>query len=95
VQAIAYAPAMMVRHLEIEGVRDYLEKKSIYGRVNRNPDVSPQRPLPLRTRLQLAMRVIRERRLGPGTAIGLIGALAAGAVQFDWQRRRSGGRPHH
>ena len=92
--AVAYAPEMLVRHLEIASIGDYLRKKAIYGRVNRDPAVSPGRALSLRTRLALAARVARDRGTPMAGTIGFLGALAAGAIRFEWERRSSGGRWH-
>jgi glycosyltransferase involved in cell wall biosynthesis len=88
--ALAYAPGMMVRHLEIEGVGDYLRKKSIYGNVNRNAAVSPVRALPVGTRMKLALQLVRSRGGSPAAALEFLAVLAAGAIRFDWERRKRG-----
>ena len=89
---LRYAPEVLVRHLEIAGIRDYLKKKSIYGQVNGDRELATPRALPLATRLRLALRAKRERRASLADTIGFLGVLAAGTVRFQWQRWRSGGQ---
>jgi glycosyltransferase involved in cell wall biosynthesis len=84
---VKYAPEMIVRHLEIASTGDYFEKKGAYGRVNGDPKLRLAVPVPLSTRVRLALGVLRRRRPNPAAAAGFLAALAAGALQFDWQRR--------
>ena len=86
-QVLSYCPEAVVRHLEIAGIRDYLNKRAIYGGVNSNRDLSTPDSLSLATRLNLALRVRRERGGSFATNIGFLGALAAGAGRFEWERR--------
>jgi glycosyltransferase involved in cell wall biosynthesis len=85
---VHYAPDVVVRHLEISRVADYLRKKSIYGRVDRKRGIANRRALPLAERLELALRINREFGVSIATNIGFLGSLAAGAARFEWEMRR-------
>jgi len=86
---VRYDPAIVVRHLEIESVGNYLEKKYEYGRVTGSHTGFTGFPagLPFRERMQLARKVIREHPVV--STIGFGAALAAGAVLFEWSRRKA------
>jgi hypothetical protein len=86
-QILSYSPEAVVRHLEIAGIRDYLNKKAIYGAVNSNRDLSTPASLPLASRLRLALRVLGERGGSLAASVGFLGVLAAGAGLFEWERR--------
>ena len=86
--AVTHSPDVLVRHLEIGSARDYLRKKGIYGRINRNPELSPSRSLPLTTRCGLALQVVRARGGSLADKIAFLGVLVAGAIRFDWERRK-------
>jgi glycosyltransferase involved in cell wall biosynthesis len=85
---VHYAADVVVRHLEISRVADYLRKKGIYGRVDGKRGVANRRALPLAERLELALRINREFGVSIATNIGFLGSLAAGAVRFEWEMRR-------
>jgi glycosyltransferase involved in cell wall biosynthesis len=87
VTVLRYAPEVLVRHLEIDSIRDYLEKKGIYGKVNRNADLSPQ-ALPLAGRFELAGQVMRKCGCSLAERIAFLGVLGAGAMEFEWERRK-------
>jgi len=88
---VKYAPDALVRHLEIDGISNYLEKKRIYGKLNRDSGIATPEALSLATRFELAARVKREQGSSFIESIGFLGILAAGAMQFELERR-SGGR---
>jgi glycosyltransferase involved in cell wall biosynthesis len=87
---LQYAPEVLVRHLEIAGIRDYLRKKRVYGKVNRDFAVATPQALPLATRWALAVQAKRERASSLAETIGFLSVLAAGATQFEWERRKIG-----
>jgi glycosyltransferase involved in cell wall biosynthesis len=88
---VKYVPQAVVRHLEVASVRDYVEKKGIYGQVNQSRELVTPNALPLGVRLELALRANRERRGSLAHAVGLLAVLAAGAIRFEWERRQGGG----
>jgi glycosyltransferase involved in cell wall biosynthesis len=90
VGVIQYAPEVLVRHLDMAGLRDYLEKKRIYGKVNRDPETATPQGMPLAARLELAAQVRRQRAGSLAEGLGFLGVLAAGAMQFEWERRMGG-----
>jgi glycosyltransferase involved in cell wall biosynthesis len=85
--AVQYAPGMLVRHLEIAGVRDYLRKKATYGQVHRDGRLAPS-ALPLASRCEAALEASREHRGSLADAIVFFGILGAGALRFEWERWR-------
>jgi glycosyltransferase involved in cell wall biosynthesis len=85
---VQYAPAVVVRHLEISRVEDYLRKKGIYGRVDGRRGMANRRALPLIERMALALRIKRESGASIAMNIGFLGSLAAGAARFEWEMRR-------
>ena len=87
-EVLQYASQALVRHLEITSIRVYLKKKGIYGRVNRSHELATPGSLPLVTRAGLALRIKRDRGSSLAANIGFLGALAAGAVRYEWERRR-------
>jgi glycosyltransferase involved in cell wall biosynthesis len=87
---LKYAPEVVVRHLEIAGVRDYLRKKRVYGKVNRDSAVATPQALPLATRWALALQAKRDCSSSLAETIGFLSVLAAGATQFEWERRKIG-----
>jgi glycosyltransferase involved in cell wall biosynthesis len=86
--AVKYVPEMLVRHLEIAGVRDYLDKKATYGQVHRDQHLGARSPLPLTSRCQVALHASRAHCGSLADRIGFFGVLAAGALRFEWQRWR-------
>jgi hypothetical protein len=85
--AVKYSPDILVRHLEIASISDYLLKKTIYGQVNRNRETG-SRPLSLTTRLELARRTVHESRGSLADKVVFWGVLAIGALRFEWERSR-------
>lgn len=86
--SIRYAPGARVRHLEIATARDYLRKKRVYGKVNAEPDRGAE-ALPWSVRAGLALAAARTTRGSAADRIAFWGVLAAGAIQFEWERRRA------
>jgi glycosyltransferase involved in cell wall biosynthesis len=86
---LRYAPQAVVRHLEIANIHDYLEKKSVYGRVSRNSELATPRALSLGTRFKLALSARKKAAASVADSIGFFGVLAAGAARFEWQRRQN------
>jgi glycosyltransferase involved in cell wall biosynthesis len=91
--ALQYSPDMMVRHLEIAGVSDYLRKKTIYGRVHRHMEPGAPHSLPVATRFELALRANRERGGSLVDTLVFFGILAAGAIRFEWCAARKRALP--
>jgi glycosyltransferase involved in cell wall biosynthesis len=85
---VHYAPDVVIRHLEISRVADYLRKKGIYGRVDGKRGVAKRRALPLAERVELALRIKRECGASIAMNISFLGSLAAGAARFEWEMRR-------
>jgi glycosyltransferase involved in cell wall biosynthesis len=83
---LKYAPGAVVRHLEIDGIRDYLDKKAVYGKVNGDRALATPGSIPLASRLKVALKVQREQGGSVATRIGFIGTLVAGAIRFERQR---------
>jgi glycosyltransferase involved in cell wall biosynthesis len=82
-EIVHYDSEMLVRHLEIVGVSDYLKKKEIYGRVRACfRDREMPEPLPLLTRLDMAKRTLTGH--SSSEAVRFCAVLAAGMVGFEW-----------
>lgn len=82
-EIVHYESEMSVRHLEMVGVSDYLEKKKIYGRVRaRFRDREMPEALPLLTRLDMARKTLAGH--SPSEAVQFCAVLAAGMVGFEW-----------
>jgi glycosyltransferase involved in cell wall biosynthesis len=78
-----YDPEVVVRHLEIATVSDYLEKKATYGHVRAaTRDRGTPEPLPLRTRLNMARKTLRGQ--SASDAMRFCAVLAAGMFGFEW-----------
>jgi hypothetical protein len=84
---LQYSPDVVVRHLEISRIADYLRKKSTYARVDRRSDAATPRALSLPQRVELALQVNRSGG-SAGMSIGFLGWLAVGAARFEWERLR-------
>jgi hypothetical protein len=82
--ALRYIPDMMVRHLEIAGIRDYLRKKMIYGRLRRLKVPGAPLSLPLAARWELALQARRESAGSLADTVAFFSTLAAGAIVFEW-----------
>ena len=79
---VRFVPAVSVRHLEIAGVRDYLRKKHIYGRVNWDiREVGSPEALTLSKRFQSFRSAARRTAGPPGSAVLLL-LLGIGAACF-------------
>jgi glycosyltransferase involved in cell wall biosynthesis len=89
-RVLSYAPNAVVRHLEIAGIHDYLEKKRIYGKTNGDCELLSPSPLPISARFELAAQVLRESRNSVIDRIAFCTVLAAGAMQFEWGHRMGG-----
>ena len=89
---LKYEPRMLVRHLEIAGIRDYLDKKRIYGQTNGKPALATPSALSLGERLSVALKARRVCRGSLADSAGFACVLAAGALSFEWQRIKGGGR---
>jgi len=83
---LRYVPGAVVRHLEIESIRDYLEKKAVYGKVNHDPATATPQPLPLAARLELAMSARPSGGGSMAESMRFWGTLALGAALFEWKR---------
>lgn len=86
---LKYAPEVMVRHLEIAAISDYLQKKVVYGRFSRDSELATPKALSLAERFELALKVKRQSGASLTENIGFLSVLAAGAVQFEWERRKT------
>jgi hypothetical protein len=78
---VKYSAEILVRHLEIASISDYLRKKTIYGHVNRDREVGSP-PLPLTTRLELARKAAHNGRGSLADKVAFFGVLAMGALRF-------------
>jgi glycosyltransferase involved in cell wall biosynthesis len=78
--AVHYSPSLVVRHLEIEGLRDYYAKCLVYGRSIGSLNGSSGRPLTVRERLVVWREAIRRERLTPFQGAALLAALSGGAA---------------
>jgi glycosyltransferase involved in cell wall biosynthesis len=77
--AVHYSPSLVVRHLEIDGLRDYYAKCLVYGRSISLLNGARGRPLAPRERLAVWREVVRRERLSPLRGAALLATLAAGA----------------
>ena len=86
--SVRHVPEAYVRHLEIASLADYFEKKRVYGRVNADPELGAN-ALSLPVRLRLAARAMHSGQGSSAERIAFCMALARGAIQFEWERRRA------
>ena len=78
--AIRYSPRLVVRHLEVDGLRDYYTKCLVYGRSIGSLNGAPGRALSHRERMAIWREAVRNERLSPARGLALLAALAAGAA---------------
>jgi hypothetical protein len=95
---VRYAPSALLRHLEIEGVTDWLRKASTYGRSGVGyGSLSRTRPLSFTERWAVMQQVIAGNSYSASRALSLAGLLAAGGMAYDfsrlWQTLRTARRP--
>ena len=78
--AVRYSPSLVVRHLEVDGLRAYYAKCLVYGRsIGSLPGV-PGRALTARERLAVWREAVRRERLSPLRGAALFATLCAGAA---------------
>lgn len=86
--AVAYAPDMVVRHLEMRSLADYFHKRSVYGRSNEQ--IAREivfRPLRNGERWAIYRRTLNHTRVKL-SALVLLLLLGAGAFVYERSRRR-------
>ncbi len=84
VRAIAYAPGMVVTHLELKGVGDYFRKRLVYGKSNAGISRSSEfRSLSLRARLAILSHMIRNDAVSPWILLLLVLLLVPGSLLYD------------
>jgi glycosyltransferase involved in cell wall biosynthesis len=84
VRSIAYAPGMVVTHLELKGVGDYLRKRIVYGKSNAGISRGSEfRSLSLRARLAILSHMIRNDAVSPWILLLLVLLLAPGSLLYD------------
>jgi glycosyltransferase involved in cell wall biosynthesis len=79
-EGVRYSPRLVVRHLEIDGLRDYYAKCLVYGRSIGSLNGAPGRPLTASERLHVWREAVRSERLSPARGFALLAALAGGAA---------------
>lgn len=78
--AVRYSPHLVVRHLEIDGLRRYYAKCLVYGRSIGSLNGAPGRPLTWRERLSIWREAVRSEQLSSARGLVLLATLAAGAA---------------
>jgi glycosyltransferase involved in cell wall biosynthesis len=78
--AVRYSPRLVVRHLEIDGLRDYYAKCLVYGRSIGSLNGASGRPLRGRERLAVWREAVRHEGLSPLRGLVLLATLSGGAV---------------
>jgi glycosyltransferase involved in cell wall biosynthesis len=79
-EAVRYAPQLVVRHLEIVGLRDYYAKCLLYGRSIGSLNGAPWRPLSVRERLAVWQEAVRREDLSLLRGAALLATLSGGAA---------------
>lgn len=80
---VRYDSEVVVRHLEVASVSDYLEKKATYGQVRAaNQNRGMPEPLALLTRFDLARKTLAGE--SAIDAVRFCAVLAAGMARFEW-----------
>jgi glycosyltransferase involved in cell wall biosynthesis len=78
--AVRYSPLLVVRHLEIDGLRDYYAKCLVYGRSIGSLNGDGGRPLTTRERLAVWREAVRREQLSPLRGAALLATLSGGAA---------------
>lgn len=78
--AVRYSPRLVVRHLEIDRLRDYYAKCLVYGRSIGSLNGASGRPLTTRERLAVWREAVRREELSPLRGAALLATLSAGAA---------------
>ena len=79
-EGVRYSPRLVVRHLEIDGLRDYYAKCLVYGRSIGSLNGPPGRPLTWRERIGVWRAAVRSEHLSSARGLALLATLAAGAA---------------
>lgn len=86
--AVRYEPEMLVRHLEMNTIADYLDKRAVYGGSNeRIAREITFRPLRNGERWAIYRRTLRSAKSLVG-AVVLLALLVVGALIYDRARKR-------
>jgi glycosyltransferase involved in cell wall biosynthesis len=78
--SVRYSPRLVVRHLEVDGLRDYYAKCLVYGRSIGSLNGASGRPLTWRERLVVWREAVRSEQLSSARGVALLAILAAGAA---------------
>lgn len=95
---VRYSSCILIRHLEVSGIWDWLRKMFIYGRtIRRNGPGASNRVLSAAEQTEVFRRTVRRRNYSPGKSAMLFTLLAMG-VAAHWlgrliPARRSPGEP--
>jgi glycosyltransferase involved in cell wall biosynthesis len=79
-EGVRYSPRLVVRHLEVDGLRDYYAKCLVYGRSMGSLNGAPGRPLTWRERVGVWREAVRSEQLSSARGLALLATLAAGAA---------------
>ena len=79
-EGVRYSPRLVVRHLEIDGLRDYYAKCLVYGRSIGSLNGDSGRPLTWRERLGVWREAVRSEQLSSARGLALLATLVAGAA---------------
>lgn len=87
---VRYSGTMAVEHLELTQLRDYYNKRSIYGESNARVSAeSSFLPLANTQRFAVLSSVVRRRRISPWATMRLFALLTPGAWLYDRARKRT------
>jgi glycosyltransferase involved in cell wall biosynthesis len=78
--SVRYSPRLVVRHLEIDGLRDYYAKCLVYGRSIGSLNGDSGRPLTWRERVGVWREAVRSEQLSSVRGLALLATLVAGAA---------------
>ncbi len=85
--AVAYDPAMQIRHWEIANVGAWLTKMRTYGRsIRAYGDVSGSRPLALGDRWRVLRSMLRDNQYSVGQMLRLVALLLLGMSVYEFWR---------
>ena len=79
-EGVRYSPRLVVRHLEVDGLRDYYGKCLVYGRSIGALNGASGRPLAWRERLGVWREAVRREQLSSARGVALLAILAVGAA---------------